>query len=186
MFPNAKGSEELSILPTIDPVSQGAGTVTTGWVALSNFHALLATVETGVIGASGTLDAKLQQAQDNVGTGAKDVATKTIAQILKATGDNKQAFITMKPEDLDNINGFLALCDALITMLIAAARQYAEQLTKTSFITQQWSLVMDAFPDELTISDRGGRTTRWSRSANWSRTSAMASPPRCWQMSTVT
>ena len=36
--------------------------------------------------------------------------------------------------------------DALITMLIAAARQYAEQLTRTSFITQQWSLVMDAFP----------------------------------------
>ena len=36
--------------------------------------------------------------------------------------------------------------DALITLLIAAARQYAEQLTRTSFITQQWSLVLDAFP----------------------------------------
>ena len=30
--------------------------------------------------------------------------------------------------------------DALITLLIAAGRQYAEQLTRTSFITQQWSL----------------------------------------------
>ena len=106
MFPNAKGSEELSILATIDPISQGAGTVTSGWVALANFHALLATVETGVMGASGTLDAKIQQAQDNVGTGAKDVPTKAIVQILKAAGDNKQAFINMKPEDLDNINGF--------------------------------------------------------------------------------
>ena len=106
MFPNAKGSEELSILATIDPISQGAGTVTTGWVALSNFHALLATIETGVMGASGTLDAKIQQAQDNVGTGVKDVPTKAIVQILKAVGDNKQAFINMKPEDLDNINGF--------------------------------------------------------------------------------
>ena len=36
--------------------------------------------------------------------------------------------------------------DTLITLLIAAARQYAEQLTRTSFITQQWSLVLDAFP----------------------------------------
>lgn len=36
--------------------------------------------------------------------------------------------------------------DAVITMLIAAARQYAEQLTRSSFITQQWSLVLDAFP----------------------------------------
>jgi len=33
----------------------------------------------------------------------------------------------------------------LITMRIDAARQCAEQLTRTSFITQQWSLVMDAF-----------------------------------------
>ena len=106
MFPNAKGSEELSILATIDPISQGVGTVTTGWVALANFHALLATIETGVLGASATLDAKLQQAQDNIGTGVKDVATKAIVQIVKATGDNKQAFINMKPEDLDNINGF--------------------------------------------------------------------------------
>ena len=50
MFPNAKGSEELSILATIDPVSQGAGTVTTGWVNVANYHALLAVIQTGVLG----------------------------------------------------------------------------------------------------------------------------------------
>jgi hypothetical protein len=106
MFPNAKGSEALSILATIDPASQAAGTVTSGWVSVINFHALLAVVETGVLGAAATLDAKFQQAQDNVGTGAKDVTGKAIAQIVKATGDNKQALINFKPEDIDNANGF--------------------------------------------------------------------------------
>jgi hypothetical protein len=36
--------------------------------------------------------------------------------------------------------------DALITMLIAAVRNYAEQITARSFITQKWKLVLDAFP----------------------------------------
>lgn len=36
--------------------------------------------------------------------------------------------------------------DSVITALIAAARQYAEQLTRSSFITQQWRLVLDSFP----------------------------------------
>ena len=106
MFPNAKGSEELSILATIDPASQAAGTVASGWVSVANFHALLALVETGVLGASATLDAKFQQAQDNTGTGVKDVTGKSIVQIVKASGDNKQALINLKPEDLDNANGF--------------------------------------------------------------------------------
>jgi len=120
MFPNAKGSEELSILATIDPASQAAGTVTTGWVSVTNFHALLAVVETGVLGASATLDAKFQQAQDNIGTGAKDVTSKAIVQIVKATGDNKQALINLKPEDVDNANGF-AFVRLSLTVGVAAS-----------------------------------------------------------------
>jgi hypothetical protein len=106
MFPNTKGSEQLSILATIDPASQAAGTATSGWASVANFHALFGVVQSGVLGASATLDAKLQQAQDNVGTGAKDVTGKAITQIVKATGDNKQALINIKPEDLDSANGF--------------------------------------------------------------------------------
>ena len=121
MFPNAKGSEELSILATIDPASQAAGTVTSGWVALANFHALLAVVETGVLGASATVDAKLQQAQDNAGTGAKDVTAKAIVQLTQAAAaNNKQALINMKPEDLDNINGF-AFVRLSLTVGVAAS-----------------------------------------------------------------
>ena len=107
MYPNAKGSEALSILATLDPASQAAGTVATAWISVANFHAFLAIVETGVLGASATLDAKIQQAQDSAGTGVKDVAGRSIVQIVKASGDNKQALINVKPDDLDNANGFV-------------------------------------------------------------------------------
>lgn len=106
MFPNAKASELLAVLATIDPVSQAAGTVTTGWITVANHHSLLAVIQTGVLGASATLDAKLQQATDSSGTGAKDITGKSLTQIVKATGDNKQALINVKPEELDTVNGF--------------------------------------------------------------------------------
>ena len=82
MFPNAKGSELLSILATLDPISQAAGTATTGWISAANHHGLLAIIQTGVLGTGATVDAKLQQAQDGSGTGAKDIAGKGITQIL--------------------------------------------------------------------------------------------------------
>jgi negative regulator of sigma E activity len=63
-------------------------------------------VQTGVLGTSATVDAKVQQALDSSGTGAKDISGKAITQIVKATGDNKQALINVKPEELDTVNGF--------------------------------------------------------------------------------
>ena len=106
MFPNAKGSELFSIVATIDPASVAVGTVTTSWVSVANFHALVASIQTGALGTSATLDAKLQQALDSSGTSAKDITGKAITQIVKATGDNKQALINVKPEELDTVNGF--------------------------------------------------------------------------------
>lgn len=106
MTPNAKPSEHRSVLATIDPVSQAAGTVTTGWVSVANHHAFLAAIQSGVLGASATLDAKIQQAKDSSGTSAKDITGKSLTQIVKASGDNKQALINFKPEDLDNTNNF--------------------------------------------------------------------------------
>jgi hypothetical protein len=106
MQPNALMSDQLAILDAINPVSQSAGTVTTGWVAASNFHRFLATIITGVLGASATVDAKFQQATDSGGTGAKDVTGKSITQIVKASGDNKTAMVNLRAEELDIANGF--------------------------------------------------------------------------------
>lgn len=106
MFTNQKPSEGLGLLATIDPVSQAAGTISTAWIDQATYLAMLAVIQTGVLGASATVDAKLQQATDNAGTGAKDITGKAITQIVKATGDNKQVMINMKEADLDTEGGF--------------------------------------------------------------------------------
>lgn len=127
MFPNAKGSELFSVLATIDPASQAVGTVTTGWISAGNHHSLLALVQSGVLGTGATLDAKLQQAQDASGTGAKDVTGKAITQIVKATGDNKQALINLRPDDLDVTNGY-AYVRLSVTVAVAASLTAAQLL----------------------------------------------------------
>ncbi len=127
MFPNAKGSELFSVLATIDPASQAVGTVTTGWISAGNHHSLLALVQSGVLGTGATLDAKLQQATDASGTGAKDVTGKAITQIVKATGDNKQALINLRPYDLDVTNGY-AYVRLSLTVAVAASLTAAQLL----------------------------------------------------------
>ena len=127
MFTNSKASEMLAILATIDPASQSAGSATTGWVSVANHHGLLAVVQTGVLGTLATVDAKLQQALDNAGTGAKDITGKAITQIVKATGDNKQALINLKPEELDTLNGF-GFVRVALTVGVAASITGAQLL----------------------------------------------------------
>lgn len=124
MLPNARISEQLSLLATIDPVSQAAGTVTTGWLSAAQFERFMASIRTGTLGASATVDAKLQQATDSGGTGVKDVTGKAITQIVKASGDNKQALINLRAEELDTNGGFsyfrLSITVGTATSLITA------------------------------------------------------------------
>ena len=121
---NARLAEVLSVLATIDPVSQGAGTITTGWIPAANHERFLAHIQTGIMGASATLDGKLQQATDNAGTGVKDVTGKAFVQILKAAGDNKQAEINLRADELDLANNFtyfrLSLTVGVAASLISA------------------------------------------------------------------
>ena len=127
MLINARLAELLSALATIDPVAQATGTITTGWISAANHERFLATVQTGLMGASGTLDAKLQQASDSAGTGVKDVTGKAILQILKAAGDNKQALINLRAEELDLANNFtffrLSITVGTASSLISAVVQ---------------------------------------------------------------
>lgn len=106
MYTNAKISEQLALLAAVAPISQGAGSVSTGWVSAAAFERFQATILTGVLGTSATVDAKIQQATDGSGTSAKDVTGKAITQIVKATGDNKQAIINLRADELDINNGF--------------------------------------------------------------------------------
>lgn len=120
MNPNLKFAEGHGILATLDPASQAAGTYTSNWVSLANFHNLVALIQTGVLGASATLDAKLQQATTSGGAGAKDIAGKAITQVVKASGDNKQVSIDLRDTELD-VNGGFAWVRLSITVGTAAS-----------------------------------------------------------------
>ena len=106
MNPNIKLNERIATLATLDPVSVSPSTVVTTWVPASNFGSISAQILIGAMTATGTLDAKLRQAQDASGTGAKDITGKALAQTLAASGSNTQASIECRGEDLDATNGF--------------------------------------------------------------------------------
>lgn len=104
---NAKPSELAAVVANIDPDVYTAATYTSGWVNMRDFGAILAIVQAGTLGASATLDAKLEQASDSGGTGAKDVTGKAITQLTQAgTDSDKQALINCRAEELDVDGGF--------------------------------------------------------------------------------
>lgn len=104
--PALKPSQRVGLVGAIGPVSQAAGAVSSGWIDATKFHNYMALLSTGVLGASATVDAKLEQATSSGGAGAKDVTGKAITQLVKASNDNNQATIDLKQEDLDFNNGF--------------------------------------------------------------------------------
>lgn len=120
MFPNVKPTDAIACLADIAPVSQGVGSAASGWISVKNFHALLVEIHTGVLGTAATVDAKIQQATSAAGANAKDITGKAITQIVKATGDNKTAFINLHPEELDTNGGF-AFVQLTITVAAAAS-----------------------------------------------------------------
>jgi hypothetical protein len=58
---------------------------TSGWFDATTFHNFLAMIQLGTITATGLVDAKVQQATDNSGTGAKDVTGKAIVAVSRPT-----------------------------------------------------------------------------------------------------
>lgn len=103
---NTKPSEIVALLQSHSPQSQAAGTVNTNCVSVAGFHTIMAVLETGTLGASATVDFSLQQATDTSATGVKNITGKAITQIVKASGDDKQAIINLRVSDLDVEGGF--------------------------------------------------------------------------------
>ncbi len=107
MNSNLKPSDRVAVVGNIDPDAYGAGSYTTGWIDMSKFLAIMAVVQAGTLGASATLDAKIQQATSAAGAGAKDVTGKAITQLTQAgTDSDKQAVINLFANELDINNGF--------------------------------------------------------------------------------
>lgn len=107
MNSNILPSDRVRLMGVVDPDANAAATYTTDWVSLADFNSVMAVVFAGDLGASATIDAKLEQATDSSGTGAKDVTSKAITQLTKAgSDDNKQAIINCRSEELDVANSF--------------------------------------------------------------------------------
>lgn len=107
MNSNILPSNDAVLAGIIDPDAYAASTVTSGWVSLVTYEAIQAIVMAGTLGSSATLDAKLEQASDSGGTGAKDITGKAITQLTQAgTDSDKQAIINCRSDELDVANGF--------------------------------------------------------------------------------
>jgi len=113
-------TEKLAVLATLDPASVAASTVVTAWVPVAAFHSIMALVQTGVLGTSATVDAKLRQATSSAGAGAKDITGKAITQLVVTTNNNNQALIECRGDDLDSANGF-AYVALSVTVGVAAS-----------------------------------------------------------------
>ncbi len=106
MNPNLKPSDQVALLAVLDPKSQAAATVTSGWLSMADVQAILAIVQTGALGTAATVDAKLRQATSAAGAGAKDITGKAITQLVKATNDNDQVMLNCRSDELDVDGGF--------------------------------------------------------------------------------
>ena len=150
MFPNLAPSQNITVAGKIAPVSQAAGSVSTGWIDAAEFSYICAIVQSGVMGASATIDAILQQATDSGGTGAKAITGAALTQLVKATDDNREAILEIREDALDLANNFrfvrltvtVATAACLISALVLATHQRrgpanARNLTTVKGIVRQ-------------------------------------------------
>jgi hypothetical protein len=89
----------------IEPDAYTTNTYTTSWLSMRDFARLTALILVGALGTNATLDAKLQQAKDDGGSGAKDITGKAITQLTQAGSDSdKMVAIELDASELD-VNG---------------------------------------------------------------------------------
>ena len=103
----------------IDPDAYVPATVNGAWVSLADFTEAAAILLIGAMGTAATLDAKLQQAQDASGTGAKDVTGSAITQQIQAGGDGDEIItLPLRATQLDIANAFTH-CRLQVTTAVA-------------------------------------------------------------------
>lgn len=92
----------LAVMSVIDPVSQGVGAVNTTVIDARNFFKIVFILQTGVLGTAATVDFVVKG--DIASGGSYATTLKTITQIVKASGDNKQVVVEVTSEDLGQAN----------------------------------------------------------------------------------
>ena len=98
---NATPSEVSAVLGVVNPANAAAAAYSTGWVDASRWERLRATIFAGVLGASATLNAKLEGGTTSSGGTTGDITGAAITQLTKAgSDDNKQAQINLNTDAL--------------------------------------------------------------------------------------
>lgn len=129
MYNSANVTDLISVRDVIEPTA-AASTFTTSWLDAGTACQWLAVISAGTVGTS--VDAKIEQASDSSGTGAKDLAGSAITQ-LSAAGS---ALVEFKPSDLDTANDFTHVRLSITTVgastvasghLLATGHRYSPQ-----------------------------------------------------------
>lgn len=105
MIPNSLPSEQAAVVGQIPPQLATPATYLSDAVDMANFESILAKVFVGAMVATSTVNAKLVQAVTSGGS-YKDVTGKAITALLAAGGDNRQALINCRGEELDLAGGY--------------------------------------------------------------------------------
>lgn len=116
---NSLPSERAAIVGVVDPDAYAAGSYTSDYFALKNFHRFMGIVLAGDLVASATLDAKFTVYTDGAGAGALDVPGAAMTQMTKAgSDDNKQAIVNF---NVDAVAGNTRYTHARLTVTLGAA-----------------------------------------------------------------
>jgi hypothetical protein len=120
MSASEKLHQRVAVLGTVDPQSASAGTYDTDGVDLRLFRRALFLLLVGAIGASATVDAKLQGSADN--STFVDITGKAITQLTKAgTDDNKQVLLEISDAELADASSTYRYVRMRVTTATAAS-----------------------------------------------------------------
>lgn len=100
----------VAVAGVIQPASITAGAtgVLTAAIDMSKFGKLVAVIESGTLGASGTLDAKFVESDASGGTYTA-ISGRAITQLVKATDDNKVCLLELKASDIGSGKRYVKL-----------------------------------------------------------------------------
>lgn len=121
-------SDRVAIVGVIAPGAKTAATYTSDWVDMGSFERIMAIIGWGTLGNGAELDAKLEQATDSSGTGAKDITGRAITQVsedVTPQPNNNQKIIQCRGDQLDVNNGFT---HARLSVTIGTATSDAQGL----------------------------------------------------------
>ncbi len=90
----------------IDPDAYPIGTANGAWVSMADFTEAAAIVMVGLMGATATVTAKVEQAQSATGTGAKDLTGASVLIDQAAGAGDEIATGPFRAEQLDIANDY--------------------------------------------------------------------------------